>query len=150
VGFSPYPINALGFSLKFNLILILRDSWTSFFKDTSWIDVSVSRRRAKRPGYNAVDTPLSMGVVHRISPVTGTRSDAWVEWWRSAQRGNPGALPPSDVSPASTPMVFHRWRKNKKEYMGTHIVHICVVCRSIACHVDLICGSNWSKEHVTH
>jgi hypothetical protein len=27
-----------------------------FFKDTSWIDVSVSRRRAKRPKYKTVDT----------------------------------------------------------------------------------------------
>jgi hypothetical protein len=29
-----------------------------FFKDTSWTDVSVSRGRAKRPDYSAVDTDV--------------------------------------------------------------------------------------------
>jgi hypothetical protein len=30
-----------------------------FFKDTSWTDVSVSRRRAKRPNYSAIDTDVN-------------------------------------------------------------------------------------------
>jgi hypothetical protein len=84
----------------YSLVLFFRS--VNFFKDTSWIDVSVSRRGAKRPKYNAIDTDVENAIPRRLLKgwynlvLFFCSVNYWSSMWRSSwymrgsrQRGQP-------------------------------------------------------------